>query len=674
MPGPARAHLGRARLNRPARATPAAVLLGLLAMLPFPFPARGCTIGVAAGSATADGRPLVWKTRDLEGMPNSVLYDSSAVHGFVSVINSEEPDLSWMGVNDAGFAVVNSYTYAKGDRRAELENGSLMHYALGECATVADFQALLDSTNVTGRNTLGNFAVIDAGGAAAMFEVTADAYVRFDPPAGEEAFVVRANFAFSSGWEQTGRDRYDRSLALLGEYTRGDSLSARTILRGHMRDFSNASSTPLAVPYAGREQNQWPQGYVACDHSICRSSSVSAAVIQGVLPGEAPFLSTLWVLLGQPASTLAVPYWPVGPAPAPASAGARVPLWAEARRLQAYLLRPAGGAMLIDTYALRDGRGGGLWSTLFPAEDAILDEAEAFLAAWRLAAPSPGQMLAVEGVFADQALEFLQDTHVDKTIVADFTVDRASGCAPYTVSFRDACLHDPVLWQWDLDGDGDVDSQRRDPEWVYPAAGTYSVSLRVRNAWSETILQREDLIFAAAFPSAPTACEASRDRVDGVLVSWQDNSVDEAEFIIFRDGTRLATVSAGESVYADGSALPGVEHDYQVVAANECGESVASNAALGMRVAALALRGPVPFRETVAVEYAVPAGVRFTLDVFDPTGRRIRRLAEGHGDARVTSVAWDGCDAHGVEAPAGLYLLSLDTGRRVTTRRALLIR
>jgi hypothetical protein len=62
---------------------------------------------------------------------------------------------------------------------------------------------------------------------------------------------------------------------------------------------------------------------------------------------------------------------------------------------------------------------------------------------------------------------------------AEFTADITSGIAPLTVRFTDLSTNAPEGWSWDLDGDGNPDSQLRDPVWTYQNPGTYTISLTV---------------------------------------------------------------------------------------------------------------------------------------------------------------------------------------------------
>jgi len=373
-----------------------------------------CTIGVASGRATADGRPLVWKTRDLGTQTDNELYfNTDDRYGFLEVIN-QGGSYAWMGVNERGFAILNSFSGDLPRGNSGLTNGLLMRTVLGQCATVAEFQHFLDSTNVSGRKTQANFGVIDATGAAAIFETANTFYRKFD--AADSAQVpsgalVRTNFSVTGGGN-SGIERYNRSKKLIRDFISGDSLSYRTILRDQMRDFSDFDSNPVPVPYPRKWRSDRPFGYIYTGVSICRSASVSAAVIQGIEPGENPLLSTMWAILGQPASAIAVPYWPVSDTPTEAYGESTAPLCDEANKIKARLFDYAPNSAYIDSYKLRDEKGNGLWAWTFPAEDSIFSAADARLSDWRQAASlTISEMEATEKEFASYALRKLNQAY-----------------------------------------------------------------------------------------------------------------------------------------------------------------------------------------------------------------------------------------------------------------------
>jgi PKD repeat protein len=63
--------------------------------------------------------------------------------------------------------------------------------------------------------------------------------------------------------------------------------------------------------------------------------------------------------------------------------------------------------------------------------------------------------------------------------VADFISDIVSGRVPLTVRFTDTSLNTPTSWLWDLNGDGRIDSQTRNPQYTYKEPGIYMVTLTV---------------------------------------------------------------------------------------------------------------------------------------------------------------------------------------------------
>ena len=373
-----------------------------------------CTIGVASGRATADGQPLVWKTRDLASRPNNEIYfNTDSRYSFVSVVNAGGT-YSWMGVNEKGFAILNSFSGDLSAAGSGLTNGLLMKTVLGVCATVADFQHFLDSTNVRGRKTQANFGVIDATGAAAIFETGGTFYRKFD--AADSAQVpsgalVRTNFSVTGGGD-SGIERYNRSKKLIGDFVSGDSLTFRTIMRYQMRDFSDFDSEPVPVPFPRRWKSDRPFGYIYTGVSICRSSSVSAAVIHGVLPGEDPRFTTMWAILGQPASSIAVPYWPVAETPPESNGNSTAPLCDEANKIKSLLFDYLPNTAYIDSYKLRDENGNGLWARTFPAEDSIFTATEARLADWQQGPSLPlSEMETTESEMAHYALRKLKQAH-----------------------------------------------------------------------------------------------------------------------------------------------------------------------------------------------------------------------------------------------------------------------
>lgn len=63
------------------------------------------------------------------------------------------------------------------------------------------------------------------------------------------------------------------------------------------------------------------------------------------------------------------------------------------------------------------------------------------------------------------------------TNYTDFTANITEGIVPLTVNFTDLSYPATNSWEWDLDFDGDIDSEEQDPEFTYNQEGIYTVSL-----------------------------------------------------------------------------------------------------------------------------------------------------------------------------------------------------
>jgi PKD repeat protein len=71
-------------------------------------------------------------------------------------------------------------------------------------------------------------------------------------------------------------------------------------------------------------------------------------------------------------------------------------------------------------------------------------------------------------------------------LVADFSADPTAGNLPLNVQFTNLSTGNPIVFEWDFDNDGIIDSNIENPEWEYTLPGVYSVRLTVRNADDES--------------------------------------------------------------------------------------------------------------------------------------------------------------------------------------------
>ncbi len=358
--------------------------------------AEACTTGVISGKATVDGRPLLWKNRDTSAKNNQVIHLDDGEYRCMAVITAGGSKSIWMGVNEAGFCIENSSTRDLREKGASGPgNGRFMRRALQSCASVEDFERLLEETDGE-RTTAANFGVIDAAGGAVIYESTASSYTKFDandPDVAPAGYVVRSNFSYtgSSDVDPTDEDqlaeiysggRFLRGCELVDMALADGGMSVSYMLQHNTRDYADPAGEAIPGSVNG-ESGTLPET-LDTSHTISRKTTVSATVFHGVKPGEDPLLTTMWVMLGEPSFTVAVPCWVGTEAVAAELLGEETsPICDVARSLRDAFYVEAeteegDSTLLLDTSALPE-----IWARTLPAERTNLERATDALQRWR---------------------------------------------------------------------------------------------------------------------------------------------------------------------------------------------------------------------------------------------------------------------------------------------------
>ncbi|MBP1679331.1 MAG: hypothetical protein H6Q29_1242, partial [Bacteroidetes bacterium] len=202
-----------------------------------------CTTAIITGSGTIDGRPLLWKNRDADELSNKVLFVAEVPHKYLAVVNAGDTSgrITWGGLNDAGFAIINSVAYnlPKSGGLEDLE-GHVMGDALRTCATVDDFERYLKANIGPRLGSWTNYCVIDARGGAAIFETHNKGYVRLPADTAVGGCMLNTNFSRSGKPNQgAGYLRFDREQRLFGKISPG-GFSRDFILQTAARDMGHA--------------------------------------------------------------------------------------------------------------------------------------------------------------------------------------------------------------------------------------------------------------------------------------------------------------------------------------------------------------------------------------------------------------------------------------------------
>lgn len=158
-----------------------------LSIFCFMSVALSCDIAVVSAHATSNNRPLIWKSRDnslgweqeIASYKRAKNSDNAQAGASVRVIDRTRGTAAQSGgANEGGFAITNTTVYQESPIHEYLAsaNLNLMSNALTRCVTLDDFDDYLARWHTINANRTrilsGNFAVIDAYGGAALYELT----------------------------------------------------------------------------------------------------------------------------------------------------------------------------------------------------------------------------------------------------------------------------------------------------------------------------------------------------------------------------------------------------------------------------------------------------------------------------------------------------------------------
>jgi hypothetical protein len=255
---------------------------------------------IVGAKASANGRPLMWKHRDTGAEDNFV---ERVAHpgelAYVALFNGGDSLLreAWMGMNEAGFAIMNtaSYNLAPDTATVKDREGLVMSRALQVCRSVDDFKNLLD-TLPKPLGVQANFGVIDAQGNGAYFETDDYSYTPFylSDTDTDNDVLMRTNFSVS-GNDSTGMGyiRYDNACHILADRINGGGFVPT--------DFTERASCSFYHSLLGKDMLADTTVHWAVDQDfIPRRISTASIVIEGMKPADNCTDMTMWTVIGYP--------------------------------------------------------------------------------------------------------------------------------------------------------------------------------------------------------------------------------------------------------------------------------------------------------------------------------------------------------------------------------------
>jgi hypothetical protein len=371
------------------------IVSSIIVFFILPFLINPCTTAVVSGKATDNGRPLLLKNRDASSLQNRLVYFFDGKYRFIGLVNSEDKENKevWCGFNSSGFGIMNSASYNlkfnDTTKISDLE-GKLMKMALETCATLEDFEKMLNNLP----KPLGveaNFGVIDAKGGAAYYETDNFKFIKYDandPAVAPDGYLIRTNFSIS-GQDNKGYGyiRYETAKGLFEKQMNDGKISFEFLIsdlpRCLIHSFTRTDLTKSLPP------NERETDYVYFRDYIPRHSTSAAIVVQGIKENESASLTTMWSVIGFPLTSVIVPVWLLEDGSLPkilqSDETGNSPLCNLALTLKSKVFPSQNDATdnYLNLSALMNKKNSGVRQKLIPIEEQVLTKAKEKLTTWR---------------------------------------------------------------------------------------------------------------------------------------------------------------------------------------------------------------------------------------------------------------------------------------------------
>ena len=83
---------------------------------------------------------------------------------------------------------------------------------------------------------------------------------------------------------------------------------------------------------------------------------------------------------------------------------------------------------------------------------------------------------------------------------------------------------------------------------------------------------------------------------------------------------------------------------------------------------------PNPFNPSTLIDFEVFETSKISLNVYDLSGRLVKKLLSGNLNSGTYSIEWNGKNTNGISAAAGVYFYSISSGKSTLIKKMSLIK
>ncbi len=267
-----------------------------------------CTVGVVAGTASADGRPIAFKNRDFDFAYQAVSYVTGGTYRYIGIGNSGS-NSPLMGLNERGLALGNS---VMSNMNGGSGNVTCMDWLLKNCSTVDQCRTALRNDTYSGARPSFSLPIIGNDGKAYHIEKGAS-YFEYDPldygptKVRKYAIIVRTNVGHQNS---DGSD--DSTTGGIRYYEARDHLHNAVIKNG-IFDTDPSDSRGVTIDEVIKTLRWGNPGYegdwTSATGRNCNSTSLSTMIAHGVNAGEDPQIAVMWTTVYKADYVCFVPVW-----------------------------------------------------------------------------------------------------------------------------------------------------------------------------------------------------------------------------------------------------------------------------------------------------------------------------------------------------------------------------
>ncbi|MBN2070732.1 MAG: T9SS type A sorting domain-containing protein [Candidatus Krumholzibacteriota bacterium] len=178
------------------------------------------------------------------------------------------------------------------------------------------------------------------------------------------------------------------------------------------------------------------------------------------------------------------------------------------------------------------------------------------------------------------------------------------------------------------------------------------------------------------------------DRGESIVISWELSEIDEgALFHLLRSENSSPVFSLLPSQdlsregmkfrYEDTSCQAGEKYRYRIVVDNDATRKIlfeTEEISLPELQISLDQNYPNPFNPATSISFTLPRGGKADLSVYSVEGKLIATLLDRVCVKGENTVVWNGSDRKGNLVPSGVYFYRLSAGKKVLTRKMVLLR